>query len=420
MDSAAQSSLVAALDIGTSKISCAVAEVDESGSLKIIGIGKVPSYGIQDGSVQDVESAVESIRRAKEEAEAMCGREITTVATALTGKYLHSVNREGRLVLGDGEVTTDDVQRVTRLAMAFDPKTDGRSNDDRVVAHMVKGYTLDNDNVLIEDPVGMTGSVIRSHVHLAVGSESILANLVKCIRRVGLDVEALILQPWASAASCVTRTEQELGVIVMDFGAGAIDLVCYEHGEIEKTQVIPAGGDLIRRDIAGVFECSLDDAEEIKTTYAHIGPRSEDKYEKIRYTKEATGENAVQTCEYLEQIVSMRTTEILRVIKENYIDPERWTQKAAAGIVITGGMTKMSGFPALVQRVMGLPVRVGMPRRLGDQALNLTLPEDATVTGVLLETVRRRRLSGRNRRDTGRLSGFMGALRRIVFGDFAG
>ena len=140
--------------------------------------------------------------------------------------------------------------------MAFDPKVDGRSDDDRVVAHLVKGYTLDNDNVLIEDPVGMTGSVIRSHVHLAVGSESIVANLVKCIRRVGLDVEALILQPWASAASCVTPTEKELGVIVMDFGAGAIDLVCFEHSEIEKTQVIPAGGELIRRDIAGVFECS--------------------------------------------------------------------------------------------------------------------------------------------------------------------
>ncbi len=420
MDSGAQSSMVAALDIGTSKISCAIADVDEAGCLKIIGIGKVASYGIQDGSVQDVESAVESIRRAKEEAEAMCGREITTVATALTGKYLHSVNREGRLVLSDGEVTTDDVLRVTRLAMAFDPKTDGRTDDDRVVAHMVKGYTLDNDDVLIEDPVGMTGSVIRSHVHLAVGSESIVANLVKCIRRVGLDVEALVLQPWASAASCVTLTEKELGVIVMDFGAGAIDIVCFEHGEIAKTQVIPAGGDWIRRDIAGVFGCSLDDAEDIKTTYAHIGPRTEDKYEKIRYTKEATGEAAVQTCEFLEQIVNMRATEILRVIKENYIDPERWTQKAAAGIVITGGMTKMAGFAALVQRVMGLPVRIGLPRRLGDQAVNLTLPEDATVTGVLLETVRRRRLSGRSRRDAGHFGGVMGMLRRIVFGDFAG
>ena len=400
MDSGAQSSMVVALDIGTSKIACAVADVNERGELKIVGIGKVAANGIQDGSVQDVESAVESIRLAKEEAEAMSGREITMVSTALTGKYLHSVNREGRLVLGENEVTTDDLQRVTRLAMAFDPKVDGRSDDDRVVAHIVKGYTLDNDNVLIEDPVGMTGSVIRSHVHLAVGSESIVANLVKCIRRVGLDVEALILQPWASAASCVTPTEKELGVIVMDFGAGAIDLVCFEHSEIEKTQVIPAGGELIRRDIAGVFECSL--------------------YEKIRYTKEASGESAVQTCEFLEKIVSMRAGEILRVIKENYIDPERWTQKAAAGIVITGGMTEMPGFPELVQRVMGLPVRIGTPRLPGEQAVNLTAAEDSTVTGVLLETVRRRRLSGRIRRNAGRFSGLMGFFRRVVFGDFAG
>ena len=196
--------------------------------------------------------------------------------------------------------------------------------------------------------------------------------------------------------------------------------MCFEHSEIEKTQVIPAGGELIRRDIAGVFECSLDDAEEIKRAYGHIGPRPEDKYEKIRYTKEASGESAVQTCEFLEKIVSMRAGEILRVIKENYIDPERWTQKAAAGIVITGGMTEMPGFPELVQRVMGLPVRIGMPRLPGEQAVNLTAAEDSTVTGVLLETVRRRRLSGRIRRNAGRFSGLMGVFRRVVFGDFAG
>lgn len=420
MDSATQSSMVVALDIGTSKISCAVADVDDMGRLKIVGIGKVSADGIQDGSVQDVESAVESIRRAKEEAEAMSGREITTVSTALTGKYLHSVNREGRLVLSEGEVTTDDVQRVTRLAMAFDPKTDGRHDDDRVVAHIVKGYTLDNDQVLIEDPVGMTGSVIRAHVHLAMGSESIVANLVRCIRRVGLDVEALILQPWASAASCVTDTEKELGVILMDFGAGAIDLVCFEHGEIEKTQVIPAGGDLICRDIAGVFECSLRDAEEIKTRYGHIGMRPDDKHEKIRYVKEVTGEEAEKDCEVLEQIVSMRASEILRVIKDNYLDPERWTQRAAAGIVVTGGLANMGGFADLVQRVMGLPVRVGRPRYAVEQAVNLSEPADATVVGVLLETVRRRRLSGRIHKSVGRFTGIMGFLKRLVFGDFAG
>ena len=420
MDSGAQSSMVVALDIGTSKITCAVADVDDFGNLRIIGMGKVAATGIQDGSVRDVESAVEAIRLAKEEAERTSGCEITTVSTALTGKNLHSVNREGRLVLNEGEVTTDDVLRVTRLAMAFDPKTDGIAEDDRVVAHMVKGYTLDNDNVLIEDPVGMTGNVIRSHVHLAVGSESVLANLVKCIRRAGLDVEALILQPWASAASCVTPTEKELGVIVIDFGAGAIDLACYEHGEIEMTQVITAGGDLISRDIAGFFGCSLDDAEDIKLSYAHIGSRSEDKFEKIRYNNEATGEPASQDCALLEQIVSARCSEILSVIKEGCIDPNRWTQRAAAGIVVTGGMTLMAGFAELVQREMGLPVRIGVPRRTGEQALNLVGPEDATVIGVLLETVRRRRLSGRARKETGRFGSIINFLKRIAFGDFSG
>ena len=230
MDSAVKSSQIAALDIGTAKISVVVADVDDTGEIRVVGIGKVEALGIYDGSIQDVELAVDSIRKAVAEAEAMSGLKITAVSAALTGRYLHSVNRKGRLVLRENEVTAQDVQRVTRLAMAFDPKNDsrGRGDDDRVVSHLVKGYTLDNDTAtLIADPVGMSGNVIHAHVHLAVGSESIVANLIRCIRRAGLDVEALILQPWASAASCLTPTDKELGVIMMDFGARSDEPATY-------------------------------------------------------------------------------------------------------------------------------------------------------------------------------------------------
>ena len=401
MDSAVKSSQIAALDIGTAKISVVVADVDDTGEIRVVGIGKVEALGIYDGSIQDVELAVDSIRKAVAEAEAMSGRKITTVSAALTGKYLHSVNRKGRLVLRENEVTAQDVQRVTRL---------------------VKGYTLDNDTAtLIADPVGMSGNVIHAHVHLAVGSESIVANLIRCIRRAGLDVEALILQPWASAASCLTPTDKELGVIMMDFGAGSVDLACYERSRIEKTEVIPVGGNLFTRDIAGVLGCSLDDADDLKPTYAHIGVRPGDDYETIRYVCEATREEKVVPCRKLVEVVTCRAEEILKVIRDRFLAPENWLQRAAGGIVITGGCTRMPGFAELVAKVMQLPVRLASPgHKEGNGSEDLIGVEDSTAIGVIIETVRRRRLSGKARAADGHLGGFMAGFKRMIFGDFSG
>ena len=228
METVQQSSTVAALDIGSEKIAVAVADASEGGELTLLGFGKVPSLGIQHGSVQDVELAVESIRAAIAEAEQTSRRKVTTVSVALTGKHLHSINKVGQLVLPDAEVDSAAVKRVTRLAMAFDPKVEGQSQDDRLVSHVVKGYTLDNDDVMIDDPIGMVGSVIKAHVHLAIGSDSVVQNLVKCIRRAGLDIEGLVLQPWASAAGVLTPTDKELGVVVLDIGAGTTDISCWE------------------------------------------------------------------------------------------------------------------------------------------------------------------------------------------------
>ena len=166
METVQQSSTVAALDIGSEKISVAVADASEGGELTLLGFGKVPSLGIQHGSVQDVELAVESIRAAVAEAEQTSRRKVTTVSVALTGKHLHSINKVGQVVLPDAEVDSAAVKRVTRLAMAFDPKVEGQSQDDRLVSHVVKGYTLDNDDVMIDDPIGMVGSVILSLIHI--------------------------------------------------------------------------------------------------------------------------------------------------------------------------------------------------------------------------------------------------------------
>lgn len=420
MEGAQLNSTIAALDIGTSKISVAVGEALPDGELAVLGFGKVSAEGIHAGSVQDVELAVESIRAAVTEAEATSQRKITTVSAALTGKHLHSINKVGQLVLPDGEVDSSAVKRATRLAMAFDPKVDAKSADDRVVSHVIKGYTLDNDDAMLQDPVGMTGNVLKAHAHLAIGSDSVVLNLVKCIRRASLDIEGLVLQPWASAAGTLTPTEKELGVIALDIGAGTVDVACFEHGHIAFTGVAQTGGEIITRDIAAGLNCSIADAEDIKLAYGHVGRRAEDGFERIRYIRESTQTEESITSADLVNIIEARSEEILRVTAHYFLKPDSWLAKAAGGIVIAGGVSRMPGFDRLAQQVLGLPVRVGVPPMQKGSALGLVSPEDATVVGVLLETMRRRRLAGGSKHKSGRFDGLLGVVRRIMFGDFSG
>ena len=418
MDGAQNNSTIAALDIGTSKITVAVGEVGPAGELSVFGFGKVAANGIHAGCVQDVELAVEAIRAAVAEAELTSQRRITTVAAALTGKHLHSVNNVGRLVLPEGEVDNNAVMKATRLAMTFDAKKDARSEDDRVVTHIIKGYTIDNDDTMLDDPLGMAGNVLNAHAHLAVGSDSIVRNLVKCIRRAGLELEGLVLQPWASAAGTVTATEKELGVIVLDVGAGAVDIACYQGGQIGYTAVAPWGGEIITRDIAAGLNCRLADAEDIKIGYGRIGARNEDNYELIRYTRESTGLEDTISRTDLIGIVEARCEETLGLIGRYFLTPDKWLERAAAGIVLTGGVARTPGLDALAARVLGLPVRIGVPPMQKNTPLGLVNPEDATAVGVLLEAMRRRRAAGREKLSRG--NPFMAVLRRIVFGDFAG
>ena len=403
METVQQSSTVAALDIGSEKIAVAVADASEGGELTLLGFGKVPSLGIQHGSVQDVELAVESIRAAIAEAEQTSRRKVTTVSVALTGKHLHSINKVGQLVLPDAEVDSAAVKRVTRLAMAFDPKVEGQSQDDRLVSHVVKGYTLDNDDVMIDDPIGMVGSVIKAHVHLAIGSDSVVQNLA-----------------WASAAGVLTPTDKELGVVVLDIGAGTTDISCWEKGQVEFTAVAAMGGNTIQRDIAAVLGCNMSDAEDIKLTYGHWPLRQEDAYETVRYMRESTGEPDSCSCEKIVMTVESRLTEMFKVIARTYLSPDGWNLRASAGIVLTGGVARMPGIAELAHHILGLPVRVGMPLMQSDASIGLVSPEDATVVGVLTETVRRRRLSGAEKRSDGTFSGLLAQLKRIVFGDFSG
>lgn len=420
MDDGQQNSTVAALDIGTDTISVAVGQITAPGQFVLLGFGKVGANGIHAGCVQDVETAVASIRNAVQEAEGMARQKFTRVTVALTGKHLHSVNKVGRTVLPGNEVTDHDVLTAVRLAMAFDRKSEGSGEDDYVVTHVVKGFTLDNDDTMIDDPVGMTGNVLKAHVHLAIGSDTVVQNLGKCIRRAGLDMEQVMLQPWASAMSCLTVTEKELGVILLDFGAGTVDVACYLNGNIEYTHVVSMGSNNIARDIASILGCSLDDAVEIMRSYGHYGIRPGDQYERVSYVYEATGENRIANVSQVVKIIEARTKEMVENVISTGLKTDGWQYKAGAGIVATGGMTRMSGFADFISSIFENNVRIGAPAMQAGSAVTLCNPEDSTVVGLLMESVRRRSRMGEHKLSTGRLGAIASFWKRLWFGDFSG
>lgn len=408
-----------ALDIGSSKISVVVSEVDDANHPHVIGIGKVAALGIRKGCVQDVEPAVEAIRHAVQEAEqtSRCGK-ITSVFVSLTGKHLHSINREGRVVLQDNEISEDDVKKAMSLAGAFDKKSESRGEDDRVVFKTLQGFTIDDDDTLILDPIGMSGSILTAHVHLSIGSDSIVRNLIKCIRKAGVDVEGLVLQSWASAASCLTPTEKKNGVILLDIGAGVIDIACFKEEAIQYSAVATEAGDRLSADIATVLSCTQDDAEEIKRTYGRLYVRPEDKYEEVHYRIEGTDVEKSIGAVALVQILEPRMRELLTYIGAKYLTGKdgNWLSEASAGIVITGGCAKMYGMEQLAAEVFRTKVRIGEPHI--DSMVPFADPENSTVAGVVEEILRRRQVQGNKARRVSS-SGLFAWLKRLVVGDFA-
>ena len=416
-----QGHLLAALDIGTSKISVAVARIQGDGEPRLIGFGKVASRGIKQGCVQNIELAVTSIRNALEEAKEISRvEEIPRVCVALTGKGLYSINKLGTVVLQDGQVTESDMKHAQELALAFDSKEDGHSPDDRIISHILQMYTIGSDDTPIYDsPVGFKGNVLRAHAHLAIGPDSVVRNLLTCVRRAGVEVDELLLQPWASAASCLTPTEKRLGVIMLDFGAGLTDIACYKDDVIQYTAVAAAGGNLFTNDIATYLKCTIEEAEHIKLAYGHIPERPGDRYEKIRYTDEVTGREKVVVSSELVSVIEQRLRELVRVLRTYYLDRDGWTQQAAAGVVITGGMAQMPGFDKMVEEELQLKVRVGRPRIYSETGVSLNSPGDSTVMGVIDEVMRRRRIGERSKKNSRGGSPIWRNLKRFWFGDFA-
>ena len=368
--------IIVGLDIGTSKVVAIVGEVREDNGIDVIGLGHSPSHGLKKGVVVDIESTVQSIQRAVAEAELMSGIEITHVYAGIAGSHVTSQNSEGIVAIRDREVTQADVDRVIDAARAVPVLVD------REILHILpQEFIIDNQEG-IQDPIGMSGVRMEVKVHLVTGAVSAAQNIIKCIRRCGLEVNDLILEQLASSYAVLENDEKELGVCLADIGGGTTDLALYKNGGIRYTGVIPIAGHQVTNDIAVAFRTPMLAAEEIKKKYACASQRIATSDQQIDVPSIGDRPSRLLSRETLAGVVEPRYEELLGLI-QNKIQQAGIAEMTAGGIVLTGGSAKIEGLVELAEEIFHLPVRLGVP--CGVQGLpNAIDPIHATGVGLLL------------------------------------
>ncbi len=369
--------LIVGLDIGTSKIVAIVAEVSDNNDLNIIGIGNCPSQGLKKGVVIDIESTVASIRKAVEEAELMAGVQIKSVFAGIAGSHIKSLNSHGIVAIKDREVGSEDVARVIDAAKAVAIPTDQR------IVHVLPQEFVIDDQDGIREPVGMSGVRLEAKVHLVTGSTSAAQNIVKCVKQCGLEVEDVILEQLASSYSVLTADEKELGVCLVDIGGGTTDIAVFTEGAIRHTAVIPIAGDQVTNDIAVALRTPTQFAEEIKVKYACALRQLANPEETIEVP--GVGDRAPRRLarQTLAEVVEPRYEELLTLVQTE-LRRSGFEGLCAAGVVLTGGSSKMEGVVELAEEVFHMPVRLGVPQQVTGLEDIVRNPIHATGTGLLL------------------------------------
>jgi len=370
-------SLVVGLDIGTSKIVAIVGELQPGGDVEVVGIGSHASRGLKRGVVVDIESTVQSIQRAVEEAELMAGCQIQSVYAGIAGSHIRSLNSHGVVAIRDKEVTEGDVERVLDAARAVAVPT-----DQRILHVLPQEYVIDDQDG-IRSPVGMAGVRLEARVHLVTGAVSAAQNIVKCVNRCGLSVDDLILQPLASSYSVLNEDEKELGVCLVDIGAGTTDIAVFTEGAIRHTAVIPIAGDQATNDIAVALRTPTQYAEEIKIKYACALTQLASADETIQVPSVGDRPPRRLARQTLAEVVEPRYEELFTLVHAE-LRRSGYEDLVAAGVVITGGASKMEGAVDLAEEVFHAPVRQGTPQYVSGLSDVVRNPVHATGVGLLL------------------------------------
>ena len=369
--------LVVGLDIGTAKVMAVVAEVMPGGELKLAGLGIAPSNGLKRGVVVNIDATVASIQQALKEAELMADCKITRVYTGITGSHIRGINSSGMVAIKDREVTAADVARVVETAKAINIST-----DQRLLLVEPQEFVIDGHEV--KEPVGMSGSRLEVKVHIVTGAQSAAENILKCVRRCGLEVERLVLNPSASAAAVLTEDEKMLGVALVDIGAGTTDVSIYTEGSIRHTAVIPIAGDLITSDIAMALRTPTKDAEEIKVEYGVAKQLLADPSENLEVPGLGDRAPRMLSRQALAGVIEPRVEEIYSLVHQ-VIRESGYEELLSSGIVITGGSAVMPGMVELGEDIFLKPVRKGLPTYHGPLFDMVANPRSATVMGLLEE-----------------------------------
>jgi cell division protein FtsA len=369
--------LIVGLDIGTSKVVTIVAEINAAGNVEIIGMGEHPSRGMKKGVVVNIESTVQSIKRSIEEAELMAGCEIHSVNVGIAGNHISSRNSQGMVAIKDKEITEEDVERVMDAASAVAIPAD------RKVLHILPQQFLIDDQEGIREPVGMSGVRLEAKVHLVTGASSSAQNIIKCIQRCDLEVEAIILEQLASSYSVLTEDEKDLGVCIVDIGGGTSDIAILIDGAIVHTKVFPVAGDQVTNDIAVALRTPTKYAEEIKRKYACALRQLTNPDETIEVPGIGDRDSRRLARQVLAEVVEPRYEELFTLIKTE-LQQSGYEDLCTAGIVLTGGSSKMEGAIELAEEVFHMPVRLGVPHDLTGLSEMIKDSRYATGVGLLL------------------------------------
>lgn len=371
-----EKNLIVGLDIGTSKVVAIVGELNDSDSIDIIGIGSHPSKGLKKGVVVNIESTVQSIQRAIEEAELMAGCQIHSAYTGIAGSHIRSMNSHGIVAIRDSEVTTADIERVIDAAKAV-----AIPADQKILHILPQEFIIDNQEG-IREPIGMSGVRLEAKVHMVTGSVSASQNIAKCVRRCGLETDDIILEQLASSFAILTEDEKDLGVCIVDIGGGTTDIAVFTEGAIRHTAVIPIAGDQVTNDIAVALRTPTQYAEDIKVKYACALRQLTNLEDTIEVPGVGDREPRRLSRQTLAEVVEPRYEELFTLIQAE-LRRSGFEDIVAAGIVLTGGSSKMEGLIELAEEVFHMPVRLGMPQNVSGLADVVRNPIYATGVGLL-------------------------------------
>ena len=368
--------ILVALDIGTSKIVTLVAEVTPEGTLNLIGMGSHPSRGLKKGVVVNIESTVNAIQRSLEEAELMADVKIKEVLTGIAGSHIKSFNSHGMVAIKDKEVQQYDIDRVIETARAVNIPMEQQ------VLHILEQEFVIDGQGGVRQPLGMSGMRLEVKVHIVTGAVSAAQNIMKCVRRCGLEVSDLMLQPLASADAVLLEDEKELGVCIVDIGGGTTDLAVFTDGAIKHTSVIPIAGDQITNDIAMALRTPTKDAEDLKISQGVALRQLASPNELIEVPGVGDRPPRELSRQTLAEVIEPRVEELYSLIQRE-LRSTGLEELLSSGIVITGGSSLMKGMVELGEEVFHMPVRVGAPNYSGALAEVARNPRYATGMGLL-------------------------------------